>query len=173
MGLNVSTAELMRWQSLGLVAAGTLTGLPKTLHSGPKSPAPAGPPTITPPSDWRVALDLPGLKLVSRSNAREYWRARYNRDQAEAAQVRLAWTGVNLRDWQPPLPIIITMLRMGGRPMDDDNLAGAFKAVRDALAALLGVDDGNPGVAWKCRQTASAEPGVRVTIRPKWTPPPG
>ena len=44
------------------------------------------------------------------------------------------------------------MVRLGGRAMDGDNLAGAFKAVRDAVATFLGVDDADPRVKWSCRQ---------------------
>lgn len=104
---------------------------------------------------------------MSRSNAREFWAARHRRDKSEAARVTLAWTGAGLAHWHPLLPITVTMTRLGGKPMDTDNLAGAFKAVRDALAALLGVDDGDPRVRWACRQKPATALGVRVSITPK------
>lgn len=36
--------------------------------------------------------------------------------------------------------------------MDDDNLAGGCKPLRDAIAESLGVDDGDPRVEWEVEQ---------------------
>jgi hypothetical protein len=50
--------------------------------------------------------------------------------------------------------------------MDSDNLAGAFKALRDAVAALLDVDDGTDRIRWHYRQKPGPH-AVAVRIRPK------
>lgn len=52
-----------------------------------------------------------------------------------------------------------------GQLLDDDNLQGAFKGLRDAIASWLGVDDGNPAIKWEYDQvTSSAPEGTLVTI---------
>lgn len=60
-------------------------------------------------------------------------------------------------------PLQATWIRVGSRKQDDDNLRGAFKALRDALAELLGVDDGDQRVAWGYDQEAGAA-GVRLVV---------
>jgi hypothetical protein len=41
------------------------------------------------------------------------------------------------------LRLVVAFTRVGPRPLDDDNLAGAFKHVRDAVAEHFGIDDGD------------------------------
>ena len=45
---------------------------------------------------------------------------------------------------RPPLPakFVLTRISPSAIPMDDDNLVGAWKAGRDAIAQWAGVDDG-------------------------------
>jgi hypothetical protein len=52
-------------------------------------------------------------------------------------------TGWALRQLERPVPpLLVTITRVApGNGLDDDNLAGACKNVRDAVAAWLGVDD--------------------------------
>lgn len=61
----------------------------------------------------------------------------------------------------------ITVTRMGGRGLDTGNLWRAVKPVEDAIAILLGVDDGLPG--WRSAFSVGQEPGplwgVRVEMR--------
>jgi hypothetical protein len=42
----------------------------------------------------------------------------------------------------------VVLTRVSPRPFDDDNLAAAFKSVRDGMAARWEVDDGGPDVVW-------------------------
>lgn len=71
--------------------------------------------------------------------------------------VRLAAAG--------PWCVRITRLSSAARPLDDDAPPGACKAVRDAVAAALGVDDGSPAVAFAYGQARRKGPlGVRVEV---------
>lgn len=56
--------------------------------------------------------------------------------------------------WEPApeLPLVVTITRVAPRRLDDDNATRACKAIRDQLAELLGVDDGNPAVKWVIEQ---------------------
>lgn len=60
---------------------------------------------------------------------------------------------------------VVTMVRHCARLLDDDNLAGSFKPLRDAIAKFLQVDDADPRVRWECGQveTRGAQ-GVCVKI---------
>lgn len=163
MGIKVNPAELKRWESAGLIAPPA----PKPGRASPPPPTPGvvlhhheddgGP-------DWRLTLTLRGMKLVSRANAREHWTARHARGRAEAAALALAWIAAGLEGWHPPLPLHIILIRVGGKTMDGDNLASAFKAIRDALAGLVGIDDGDDRIRWRCKQRPGPEAMVRLTL---------
>jgi len=59
----------------------------------------------------------------------------------------------------------ITMTRRG-RKMDDDNLGGAFKAVRDGIADALQIDDGDERLSWIPRQERawSEKQGLEIEV---------
>lgn len=52
-------------------------------------------------------------------------------------------------------------------PLDDDNIRAAFKAVRDAIAEFLGVDDGEDRLHWIYQQTKAVRIGVKQSS-PGW-----
>ena len=63
--------------------------------------------------------------------------------------------------------VVICLVGHRRRILDDDNFVGACKHLRDAIAASLGIDDGDPRLRWEYGQheTRGAE-GVAVTIQP-------
>lgn len=61
--------------------------------------------------------------------------------------------------------LVVTMTRVAPRALDDDNLRGAFKAVRDAIADVLGSDDRNPLIAWRYEQRKGAPKQHAIEIR--------
>jgi hypothetical protein len=82
---------------------------------------------------------LPDLRTGRGLNDREHWQVRRRRVKAE--KERAAW---ELAKWaeKPPIPAVVTLTRFApSNGLDDDNLAGSLKGVRDAVAAWLGVDD--------------------------------
>lgn len=58
----------------------------------------------------------------------------------------------------------VTMTRVGHRQLDSDNLAGACKAVRDAVAHFLEIDDGDTKHQWAYRGEHGPEYAVVVRI---------
>ena len=66
----------------------------------------------------------------------------------------------------PPGTLSVRIVRVGGRPLDDDNLAGGCKELRDAIAAALGRrgDSKADGLHWEYRQEPGTEPGTRIEI---------
>lgn len=110
-----------------------------------------------------VHVSLP-LKTRSLLNLREHWAARARRTKAHRAATILA-----LRSSRAELPkaegqlIVVTLVRYGRR-LDDDNLRGALKAVRDGVAEWAGIDDGSPRWRWEYGQDNAGKLGERVEV---------
>lgn len=117
----------------------------------------------TPPGTY--AFTVP-VKATSSLNARLHWRAR----AAVVRRERLA----TFAAFRNALPLwvardkgresyLVTLTRTGPRRLDDDNVQGALKAIRDEVAKQLGLDDGDPRITWVYRQ-AKGKYGVHVSI---------
>jgi len=121
---------------------------------------------------WTITL-RPACRVVSEANRRDHWGVAQKRAKAQKDAVSVAWLLSPLRRPEfprhqvVPLPCTV-LLEHVGPTMDDDNLRRAFKAIRDQLAALIGVDDGDPRVKWDYWQR-TGEPGVRIVIEPRKT----
>lgn len=88
-----------------------------------------------------VRVRFSGLRLVSEANARERVRVRVARVMRERKLVTDALRGVTL----PSAPVVVELVRRGPRALDaSDNLRVSGKHLADAIAACLGVDDGDP-----------------------------
>lgn len=118
---------------------------------------------------WWLVL-VPSCRVVSEANRRvEHWAARQRRFKRQAEAVADVWyaSPINLPTsaFGVEMAAVITMTHVGPK-MDDDNLAGAFKGIRDKVAELLGVDDGDGQVTWKYDQRPG-KPGVEIRIEPR------
>jgi hypothetical protein len=115
-----------------------------------------------------VAVEWP-MALKSASNLREHWAARAKRVKAQRTATALQLNANSMlrfvRDThvnQLGLRLVVLLTRIAPRVLDDDNLCGAFKGVRDQVAAYFGVDDGNTRhVRWRYAQ-AKGKPAVRL-----------
>jgi hypothetical protein len=99
-----------------------------------------------------VSVPIPGLRLVSEANQRDGWRAKAARVKHQRNIVTLVLRGTVARDMMLVAPLCVTITRISPRKLDDDNAASACKATRDAVAAVLGVDDRDPRVTWRVEQ---------------------
>lgn len=112
-----------------------------------------------------LRITLPGVLVVSELNIGKGLRAKIARKTAVKEAVRLALP-IKSAKWWFGTPIRVTFTRLGTKKLDDDNLTGAFKAVRDVMAEWLGVDDGDTSrVRWVYKQRASFVAGIRIEIR--------
>lgn len=60
---------------------------------------------------------------------------------------------------------IVTLVAFRRRILDGDNNVGSFKALRDAIAATLLVDDGDPRIKWEYDQVETkSNEGVVVKM---------
>lgn len=124
------------------------------------------------PPRWVLLADLVvPVVTISEANARSHPHARATRVRRQRETVT-----AHLALWPVRLPSIarVRLVRLGARALDTDNLAGALKAVRDAVAAWLGVDDGPGGLVWEVDQEPHKrhrnQPGVRIELYRKETP---
>jgi hypothetical protein len=111
-----------------------------------------------------IDLTLP-IKTVAGLNAREHWRARTRRVKSERTAACLA---VRLQLGSDPRPCVVTLTRLSAGTLDDDNLQGAAKAIRDGIADAIGVADNDPAIEWRYAQAKCkrGEFGMRVQIAP-------
>lgn len=99
------------------------------------------------------------IKLPSLMNSRMHWRAVLRLKKSQRLATLLAMRGRPI----PPFPLVVVIIRVGPRRLDDDNLAASCKYVRDQVAAACGVDDGSPLYTWRYEQRRG-EYGVDVEI---------
>lgn len=110
-----------------------------------------------------IQFTLP-IKTVSEANCRDHWavkqrRVKGQRGIAKAATFN-AWTVKHAYPYQ------IKLTRIGKRLLDDDNLRGAMKAIRDGVAEALRVNDGDANQAtWDYAQETGKEFAVKVEIK--------
>lgn len=114
------------------------------------------------------------LRTVSPTNEREHWAKKHRRAKAERQAAWSAWLQMGKPRVGPEGRASVTLTRIGPRLLDDDNLPGATKHLRDTLAALLilgempgrgrmGHYDDDPRLAWDYYQERGAY-AVRVEI---------
>lgn len=103
-------------------------------------------------------FDIP-IKAQSTSNLREHWAVRHKRTDAQKAATRR-----KCPEWKAGPLLYVRLTRVAPRPLDDDNLRGALKSVRDAIATWLRVDDRTPLVGWLYGQAKGPAPLVRVEV---------
>lgn len=108
-----------------------------------------------------IRVEFP-LNLVSLDNARWHWakKAKYVKDCrfVARAQVRAA-----IR-YAVRLPLIVTLTRYGWNEMDDDNLRGAFKPLRDGVADGLNLPNDRDGVTWRYAQVVDRKHTPRIVV---------
>lgn len=129
-------------------------------------------------SEPTLSFEVP-LRLVSMANARMHHMAksRIVKSQREATHWHMTAAlttagyrpGNKLADCLGPdglrfLPRHVRIRRYGPGVLDGDNLQSACKAARDAVAVLLGIDDGDPRVTWMYEQTRRKTWGACVEL---------
>ena len=108
------------------------------------------------------------VKTISITNRREHWAIRANRTRHHRRiAAMLVGTAIKKRGTPIAFPLVIDMVRLASRRMDDDNLRAALKALRAGIADALGVDDADKRLTWNYFQSsylASSTSGVMVSL---------
>lgn len=103
---------------------------------------------------YSVPITLPSLL-----NLRVHWREMKGIKRQQRFAVKICMRDAVI----PPGPLVVTITRVGPRKLDDDNLQGACKYVRDQIADIVGVDDGSPHYTWIYKQQTGRY-GVEIEI---------
>lgn len=119
------------------------------------------------------------IRTVSEANRHEHWRARQKRAKLQRAAAALATIGY-FSPYRPPdpeqAPLTVTITRVSPRALDDDNLRGALKHVRDGLADALfrthdsgnakrrWANDNRPCLTWQYAQAKGRTHCVKITL---------
>ena len=126
---------------------------------------------------WGVFTESAGCRLLvrlpirtrSELNTSEHWQARRKRHRGQKNELWAAF--IAYRD-KVRLPCHVTFVRLAPRILDTDNLASAFKHLRDQLAYILipglapGRADGDSRLAWSYDQkkTTAKLYGVEIIL---------
>lgn len=109
------------------------------------------------------------VKLLSELNTRDHWTKKAKRTRILKILVKSAW---NKKPPSTKPPCTVTLVRVSPRELDSDNLQGAFKSVRDAVADLLipgmpaGRADGSPLITWNYVQEKNS-PCIKIRLEPR------
>lgn len=110
------------------------------------------------------------LKLTNPLNGRGVTASRGARMAANAERQRHRSVGECIGFRLVPLnvivktPVVVLLTRHSPKKFDDDNLAAAFKSVRDGLAEAWGVNDGSDEVTWLYDWQKSKQHEVEVAL---------
>lgn len=115
---------------------------------------------------WR-----PNPRVCGMNRSRAVHWATISRANNEAKRLTLAALGPR-GEFRVPGPwrvtLAITVAAKGGRLADGDNLQSQLKAVRDAVAAWIGVDDGSADYEWvypPARRSHTDSVGIEIETR--------
>lgn len=113
-----------------------------------------------------MQFEIP-VHTVSEANRREHWAAKARR-VAEHRAAAVMLTNQAVRAAKVPratmLPLTVCLTRVAPRALDDDNLRGALKAVRDGIADAFGLDDRSPLIMWCYHQQRGAPKAYSVEV---------
>lgn len=115
------------------------------------------------PSKNPIEIIIP-VKLQSFANTSYHWTQLHHRRSCLKKTIALFL--VPYMD-SIHLPISITLIRLGSRKLDYDNLVAAFKPVRDQIAYMIfpgsrmGQKDSDPRITWHYDQAKGAS-GIKI-----------
>lgn len=112
-----------------------------------------------------LIVEIEDMRLKGGQNAREHWRARASRTRREREAAH--WTLLDTK--RPKLPVVVRLIRIAPRALDDDNLSGVFKAIRDGVADAYGIaDNDKTKIRFEYEQERGAphQYGVRIEVHP-------
>ena len=104
-----------------------------------------------------ISFTIP-IKAPSTPNQRLHWAVKAKQTDSQKRAAR-----ASCPVWNSGPLLVVKLTRVSPRALDDDNVRGALKSVRDGIATWLRVDDASPLVRWEYEQS-KGEPCVRVDV---------
>jgi hypothetical protein len=119
-----------------------------------------------------VTIVLEPLRTVTESNSGGHWRTRYRRGKKQRELVYYTLRHLLVRPTYLPLPLTITLTRLGRRMMDHDNLVSSMKHITDGVVDFV-LDcpgeghkhDNDPRLTWRYQQRKAGVSRYGVEIR--------
>jgi hypothetical protein len=115
-------------------------------------------------ADYATKTVLVPLRTGRGLNDRVHHMVRHRMNQGEQEMVLWSIKATRMYPPRPPCTVTLTRISPASRPLDDDNLRGALKNVRDAVAKWIGIDDGDDAVRYAYAQERGPW-GVRVECK--------
>jgi hypothetical protein len=112
----------------------------------------------------KLKLFLP-IITVSEANTSQHWTKKRKRICAQKTEIFYALFNVKIEK-----PCTISLIRCGGRKLDDDNLVSSFKYIRDAIAEninpglAIGRADDDPLIKWEYEQVNKGKKGIKIEV---------
>jgi hypothetical protein len=105
------------------------------------------------------------IKTISEANSRDHWAIKAKRAKSQRLSARIAITlHIQGIKWNAEYTKVI-LTRIGKRKLDSDNLARSMKAIRDGIADVTGIDDGDERITWEYKQEIGKAYSVKVEIK--------
>ena len=120
---------------------------------------------VPPRPNPHVAFTI-DVRVDSETNGREHWAAKYARKKKQKSALLAEWMyAINRGEARRvALPCAVRLTRIGPKRLDGDNLAESFKAIRDTIANMVGVDDGDERIKWEYEQVAVGKRVYQVRV---------
>lgn len=127
------------------------------------------------PMNGVIEFDAP-IRIESANVTRDrHWAIRKRKTDEQRIAVALCFAAASppslrrnrRREQLPPFPppYVVTITRIAPRGLDDDNAIAGAKAVRDQLAACLGLDDGDARLTWLYAQRRGKPREYAIHVR--------
>jgi hypothetical protein len=172
MGIQATQEQITEWERKGLIEPLAISGngLAEAMvmqgytlgpNAKPITPKPKKSQRTEAKRRLRVEFTIP-LWAVSESNAGGKIGAKIRRKAEVKAIVEDSLPAIA---WNLESKLVVRMTRYGTKKLDDDNLRGSLKTLRDCLAAWFGRDDGDESIRWAYRQRPGWVASVGVEVR--------
>lgn len=109
------------------------------------------------------SIEIP-LEVRSENKIRgRHWGSTHGAKKLELNAVWMSWRE-KFGTRKPALPAAVRLTRVSPRTLDDDNVVGGMKAIRDLVTRVLGLsNDDDPRVRWRVEQDRG-KPAVRIEV---------
>src|SRR5262245_4207123 len=111
----------------------------------------------------QLAFTMP-VRVDSRTNSREGWKASWARNKKQKEALFCYWRMAVGFEFEASLPCVVRLVRIGPKRLDDDNLGESFKAIRDQIAYELHADDGDERIKWEYAQVPVGKRVYQVRV---------
>lgn len=108
-----------------------------------------------------VTVTVPIHTVNPLNGSHRHWSVKARRNKSHKVETWARVSEVN----HVPLPAIVTLTRHSAGTLDDDNLRGALKAVRDGVAMAYRIDDADARIEWRYDQAKCRRGEHFVTIK--------